>query len=288
MNWLEDLQQAIDYIEEHLLEPEMITSQKVAKEIFASEYNFRTLFRVITGYAVGEYIRNRRLSMAGEELLEGDSTVLDIAVKYGYDTAESFTKAFTRFHGQSPSQVRKSKSGVTTFTRMVLKVQACGGSRLDYSIEELPAMCLIGYEKAFNAAEIEGNNAEIPKFIRECYKADFEGVVAREESGKFKDAVIGYRYDKVGIMYYAFGVIGYSELPEDRYKSLEIPKRKWLCFPCENGGADTMQNLWYRIYTEFMPFSSYEVEHDRTLEVSYCRNGRNEKYLYIPLRPDKE
>ena len=80
MNWLEDLQQAIDYIEEHLLEPEMITSQKVAKEIFASEYNFRTLFRVSTGYAVGEYIRNRRLSQSGraveQKVVQGFSPLL--------------------------------------------------------------------------------------------------------------------------------------------------------------------------------------------------------------------
>jgi len=108
MDWLDNLQKAINYIEEHLLEDEMITDMNISHEIYSSTDSFRTIFRVITGYSVGEYIRNRRLSLSGEELIQSGHTILDIALKYGYDTPEGFTKAFSRFHGVTPSYVRKN------------------------------------------------------------------------------------------------------------------------------------------------------------------------------------
>ena len=123
MDWLVNLQRAIDYIEEHLLEDAFVTGENISKQIFSSEFNFRTIFRVITGYAIGEYIRNRRLSLAGEEIINSKQSILDIALKYGYDTPESFTKAFTRFHGVSPSHVRKNGTGLKTFTRIILNSQ---------------------------------------------------------------------------------------------------------------------------------------------------------------------
>ena len=98
MDWLDNLQKAINYIEEHLLEDEMITDMNISHEIYSSTDSFRTIFRVVTGYSVGEYIRNRRLSLSGEELIQSGHTILDIALKYGYDTPESFSRAFTRFH----------------------------------------------------------------------------------------------------------------------------------------------------------------------------------------------
>ena len=118
MDWLDDLQKAINYIEEHLLEDEMITDMNISNEIYSSTDSFRTIFRVITGYSVGEYIRNRRLSLSGEELIQSGHTILDIALKYGYDTPEGFTKAFSRFHGVTPSYVRKNRTGLRTFTRV--------------------------------------------------------------------------------------------------------------------------------------------------------------------------
>lgn len=107
MDWLDNLQKAINYIEEHLLEDEMITDMNISHEIYSSTDSFRTIFRVITGYSVGEYIRNRRLSLSGEELIQSGHTILDIALKYGYDTPEGFTKAFSRFLELRPLMLEK-------------------------------------------------------------------------------------------------------------------------------------------------------------------------------------
>lgn len=287
MNWLESLQTAIDYIEMHLLEDELITGENISNQVFSSEYNFRTVFRVITGYALGEYIRNRRLSLAGEELINTSTTVLDIAVKYGYDTAESFTKAFQRFHGVSPSYVRKNRRGLKTFTRVILKIQAVGGSTLDYSVEQMKEIRLVGYKKAFPDTDYEENNQRIPAFVQQCCDADFDGICKLASEGIFTDAVLGYRYDIDGSMWYAFGVNSQVEDIPEVYSVVEIPARKWLKFYCEEPTKEGMQHLWYRIYTEVIPCSSYHITDNETLEVSYCRNGKNERYLYMPLKEDK-
>lgn len=287
MNWLESLQTAIDYIEEHLLEDELITGENVSNQVFSSEYNFRTVFRVITGYALGEYIRNRRLSLAGEELINTKATVLDIAVKYGYDTAESFTKAFIRFHGVSPSYVRKNRQGLKTFTRVILKIQAVGGSVLDYSVEQTKEIRLVGYQKAFPNNDFEENNQRIPEFIQQCCDSDFDGICEFAAGGEFADAVLGYRYDIEGTLWYAFGVDSELEEIAEPYILKEIPAKKWLKFRCDTPSKEGMQKLWYRIYSEFLPCSSYRTMDNETLEVSYCRNGKNERYLYMPIKEDK-
>ena len=101
LNWTEGLINAIDYIETHLIDGEVLDQNTIARQAYSSPDNFRKVFHLITGYTIGEYIRNRRLSLAGEELISSNRSVTDIALEYGYDTPESFTKAFTRFHGNS-------------------------------------------------------------------------------------------------------------------------------------------------------------------------------------------
>lgn len=168
MNWTEGLINAIDYIETHLIDGEVLDQNTIARQAYSSPDNFRKVFHLITGYTIGEYIRNRRLSLAGEELISSNRTVTDIAFEYGYDTPESFTKAFTRFHGNSPSYVRNNKSGLRNFTRIVLRVTADGGSMLNYRIIMINNMCIAGYSRVFTSLDTAKNNVLIPKFTREC------------------------------------------------------------------------------------------------------------------------
>ena len=287
MEWLENLQNAVNYIEDNILEDDNLTAENISRQIYSSEYHFRTIFRVITGYAIGEYIRNRRLSLAGEELLLNDISVLDLAVKYGYDTAESFTKAFTRFHGVSPSYVRKKREGVKTFTRIILKVEAEGGSVLNYSLEEPGEITLVGYSERFPESTLEENNQLIPEFVKRCCDEDFSGLQQLAKVGVFANAVLGYRHDVDGELCYTFGAANDEKVLEEKYDVVNIPDRRWLRFPCEGETEQAMQKLWYRIYTEFLPFSSYRIDECVTLEVSYCMNGENRKYLYLPVKTDK-
>lgn len=104
MDWITGIQRAIDYVEDHITEP--VDFEEVAKCAYSSSFHFQRIFSILCGFTLGEYIRCRRLSLAGSELLSSDEKIIDIALRYGYDTPESFSRAFTRFHGITPSQAK--------------------------------------------------------------------------------------------------------------------------------------------------------------------------------------
>ena len=147
MDWITGMQKAIDYIEENLTEE--IDYEKVAAESFSSSYHFQRVFSILCGYTLGEYIRLRRLSLAGAELANGKDKVIDIALKYGYDSPDSFAKAFQKFHGITPSQARADGSMLKSFSRLSIKISLEGGSTMNYRIEEKSPMILTGFKVHF-------------------------------------------------------------------------------------------------------------------------------------------
>ena len=147
MDWITGMQKAIDYIEANLTEE--IDYEKVAAESFSSSYHFQRVFSILCGYTLGEYIRLRRLSLAGAELANGKEKVIDIALKYGYDSPDSFGKAFQKFHGITPSQARADGSMLKSFSRLSIKISLEGGSIMNYRIETKPQFTLLGYKKRF-------------------------------------------------------------------------------------------------------------------------------------------
>ena len=147
MDWITGMQKAIDYIEANLTEE--IDYEKVAAKSFSSSYHFQRVFSILCGYTLGEYIRLRRLSLAGVELANGKDKVIDIALKYGYDSPDSFAKAFQKFHGIIPSQARADGSKLKSFSRLSIKISLEGGSIMNYRIETKPQFTLLGYKKRF-------------------------------------------------------------------------------------------------------------------------------------------
>ena len=105
MNWIQGIQRAIDYVEANITEE--LDFDDVARQAFSSPFHFQRVFSMLCGFSLGDYIRMRRLSLAGEELSRGNAKIIEIALKYGYDTPESFSRAFTRFHGIAPSEARR-------------------------------------------------------------------------------------------------------------------------------------------------------------------------------------
>ena len=147
MDWITGMQKAIDYIEANLTEE--IDYEKVAAESFSSSYHFQRVFSILCGYTLGEYIRMRRLTLAGAELVNGKGKVIDIALKYGYDSPDSFAKAFLKFHGVTPSQARTDGNMLKSFSRLSIKISLEGGSIMNYRIERKPQLTLLGYKKHF-------------------------------------------------------------------------------------------------------------------------------------------
>lgn len=150
MDWVTGLQNAIDYMEEHLLEE--LDYDAIAAKGFSSPYHFQRVFSILCGFTIGEYIRSRRLSLAGAELAAGECRVIDAALKYGYESPDSFAKAFQRFHGVLPSRAREQGVELKSFSRLVLKITMEGGKMMNYRIEEKPEMILTGYKAHFTGA----------------------------------------------------------------------------------------------------------------------------------------
>ena len=148
MDWITGMQKAIDYIEANLTED--IDYEKVAAESFSSSYYFQRVFSILCGYTLGEYIRMRRLSLAGAELASGKEKVIDIALKYGYDSPDSFAKAFFKFHGITPSEARMNGKMLKSFSRLSIKISLEGGIVMNYRIEKKPELTLLGYKKHFD------------------------------------------------------------------------------------------------------------------------------------------
>lgn len=141
MDWVTGIQNAINYIENRLTDE--IDLELVAKEAACSEFYFQRIFSILCGVTLGDYIRNRRLTLAGNELCVSETKVIDIALKYGYESPESFTRAFTRFHGITPSEAKKDGSKLKSFSRLAVKITLSGGNIMDYKIVEKEAFDII-------------------------------------------------------------------------------------------------------------------------------------------------
>ena len=158
MELITSIRKAIDYMEKHLTDN--ISAQDVADQVYLSPFFLQKGFSLITGYGLGEYIRNRRLHNAALDLKETEDKVIDIALRYCYETPESFSKAFSRFHGVTPSQVRNS-TPFKPFLPIKINLTVQGGNNMDYKIKQMTGFKVIGFQKTFDT---ETSYAEIPKF----------------------------------------------------------------------------------------------------------------------------
>ena len=146
MDWIQGIQRAIDYIEENITEK--IDYEEVAKQAYSSSYHFQRVFGITCGFTLGEYIRRRKLTLAGNDLLSKKIKVIDVAFKYGYETAEGFSRAFFKLHGIMPSQVKKGCK-LKSFPRLLVTVKLFGENEMKYRIEEQEEIVLVGYKKRF-------------------------------------------------------------------------------------------------------------------------------------------
>ncbi len=255
MEWVKAINNAIEYMEDHLTEE--ITLGDIAENVYISAFHFQRAFSMMTGMSPTEYLRNRRLSQAGAELVKGDVKVLDVALKYGYDSPESFTKAFTRFHGVSPMQVRKGSS-LKFMNRYTIQIKIDGGSVMEYKIEKLEAMDLLMHAKEFRG---ETSEQEIPALWDEYYANEdyrkvpgYLGICAQKRTNS--DV---FRY---GIGCQASDVDG---VPEG-FELIHIPEYTWAVFRCVGPSPDAIQEMWDKIYKEWLPVAEYELIPDYYIE----------------------
>lgn len=291
MDWITGISKAIDYIEEHITEP--TDYARAAKEACSSPFNFQRVFALLCGYTLGDYVRMRRLTLAGEELLSTDAKVIDVALKYGYDSPESFSRAFTRFHGVSPSAVRKG-AAIRSFSRICVKLILTGGSIMEYRIEKKQAAKIICRRREFTKPGDDYTNREIPEFWNECGRdgsiqklcgyikdsAQFKGLLGVCFSTEMTDS--GFPYG-IGAEY-----DGESD-PQD-FEIVEIPAYTYAVFTVRGRMPDAFRETYRKICTEFFPQSGYEYGNGVEIEVYPSADVQNPDYsceIWIAVKPKK-
>ena len=147
--WIEGFQKSIDFVEQNLTEE--LTIEDIAAKADLSPFYYQRIFGALCGITVGEYIRARRMSLAAQDLSREDMKVIDVAVKYGYDSPDSFAKAFQKFHGITPSQARKISAPLKSFAPLHIKITLEGGNMLEYRIVETAPFTVVGIKRRFTA-----------------------------------------------------------------------------------------------------------------------------------------
>ena len=232
MNWIEGIDKAIDYIEANLTEE--LTIGEIAKKACVSPYYFQKSFALLCGFTVGEYIRRRRLALAGSDLLTTDDKVVDLALKYGYGSADSFTKAFTRFHGATPTAVRKSGRPIKTYAPLQLKLFVKGGFIMDYRIKKQDAFSV--KIKIRENEIVYLDDGKLPDFVQFAINI------------RYREELPSYRIERAA-----------PGEPTDGFDAVRVPGFLWAIFKCSGSTrTEARERTWERIRDEWLPQTNYE------------------------------
>ena len=288
------LQQAICYMEEHLLED--INYEDVARNTYMSSYNFHRTFSFMAGMTANEYIRNRRLSLAGQELQSTGISVLDAAYKYGYDTPESFSKAFSRFHGVTPKQAKHKGTELHLFNPLVIKIIMEGGSIMNYRMECSAGQKFIAMVRAFpNEIINDEEDHSIPDFWGECYEKNLiEPLKALRPEGK-RDlyGLCSPTVKNETHFNYGIGVIAdeetdiskWDDILKSGYSVWETKPMDYAVFKCFGTDGNCISETWNKFFKEFVPQTGYIQTDDTDFEI-YFEKGEEGLFceLWIPVK----
>lgn len=257
---LKELNQVMDYIEDHLTD-EDLSLDKISSFAGVSDYHFRQIFYHLIGYTLSEYVKGRRLSEASEDLLQG-AHVTEVSYRYGYQSLDGFTRAFKKWSGSLPSEVQKSGRGFS-FQRISFVIKVQGGTKMEYKIIEKPAFYFAGVSRRV-PMQFEGVNEEIVNLAKSITKEQ------REELHRLKNVepkeIINASYEadyhfekEEGHLTHLIGVLTTEETAGEGLELIPVPEASWAVFPNEGPFPKTLQDTMARIYSEWLPASSYEL-----------------------------
>jgi AraC family transcriptional regulator len=264
MDGFQKMLDSIEHIEDNL--DSYLSIQDIAAIACMSKFHFQRMFSMLTGYTVSEYIRNRRITVAAQELAHSKTKVIDVAFKYGYETPESFTKAFRRIHGISPSAARKYGNTLKAYPKLSFQIQMKGDVEMDYKIMEKDAFSVVG--KSIRTTTIGGENyRKIADFWVESNQDGFVQKLGGNagELGLF-GICIDFDNTQENLTYLIGAEKNINNLPVD-WEEHQIPAAAWVVFPVHGAMPDAMPKVWKRIFSEWFPATGYEHAGGPELEV---------------------
>ncbi len=290
MDWLDRMNTVIDYVEGHL--DSEIDYKMIGRVAGCSVFHLQRMFTFIADLPLNEYIRRRRLTNAAFELNHTDCKVIDVALKYGYESSESFSRAFKKMHGISPSGAKKPGATLKAYPKISFTISIKGDAVMNYRIEQKGPFTAFGFATEIPLANGQ-NLVQIPKMWSDrwsdgsCLKliedAKASGIVL--DGGSGPNAAL-YDFTETEIRY-MICLITSGKAPEG-YEALSIPALTWAIFPTEThtmeGTAEAIQKVWKEIYPQWFQESGYEHANAPEFEMYYCHEGeKRHSEVWIPV-----
>lgn len=278
MEWIERLNQAIGYIEEHLKDD--IDYGQLAKIACCSSYHFQRMFTYMAGIPLSEYIRRRKMSLASVDLQFGDKKIIDVAGEYGYQSPTAFNRAFQNIHGIAPSAVKNEGVSIKSFPPIVFKITVKGVEEMNYRIEKKDAFRIIGVSQPLDK-EIENNFAVVPKMWQEAaLNGTIQGLAGLMDTAPMGLLGVSICNDMEQWKYF---IAVSSTKDTNEYEEYIVPVSTWAIFT-GTGTNQSIQELEQRIVTEWLPTSGYEYANAPDIEVYLNPDPQNAQYeVWIPV-----
>ncbi len=297
MNWITGIETAVEYIENNLTEK--LDYEDIAAKAFCSSYHFQRMFSVFAGCTLGEYIRAHRMTLAGAQLKYSDIKVLDLAIQYGYENPESFTRAFTKFHGVTPSQARKADVQLKSFSRLSNYESVEGGNFIDYRVVELNQKMFLGYKKHFDGVpygderRIQEQDLFLSTRNRQWMLKGFSAACTDSFDQSIDYCIIDNIEDDGYDFYYAQPVgriefVSEKIRPELSLKEIVLPGGAYAVFKTkkERYPTEAYLKLCRHIFCEWLPSTNYQLCLAPELVIYHWNNDIKEnRYIeiYIPV-----
>ena len=287
MEWLRQLNNAIEYIESNL--DSEISYDEAARIACCSTYYFQRIFTYVTGVSLAEYIRRRRMTQAAFELQQTDKRVLDIALKYGYTSPTSFNRAFQKVHGITPVAVKSMGSKLYAYLPIRFSVNVAGGNSIPYHIEEKGSIRIVGVRTQL-VEDMETNLKEVPKFWENALNGQQFSKICRLSQGE-PEGILGVSvFQNPDNIYYYIAASSNSPVPNGMYE-YEIPAATWAVFENDGYFKESVQEVFRRFYTEWLLFSGYEYAGFPDMEVypvveNGAIHGHSEVWIAIKNKED--
>lgn len=289
MDWIGRVNGVIHYIEDHL--DGEIDPAALAAIACCSVYNLQRMFSFIADKPLSEYIRERRLTMAAFDLINGNDRIIDLAVKYGYDSADAFSRAFQRYHNVLPSRARTETVLLKSCPVLSFHITIKGATEMNYQIEQWPAFTITGFAYPIKTAEAfdvipgiwqtawnDGTMKKLHALFRQAdYRpAGFIGMAAGGQWGASEE------------MEYRIGVTTHVDRPDcaeipapEGMVQRRLPAATWVIFNADGELPAAVQRIYKQFYSEWLPSSGYELE---DLPVLECYKQENGQEVWIAIR----
>lgn len=281
MEWLDHLNTSIAYVEENLTG--RIELERAAQLAQCSSYHYQRMFSYIADVTLGEYIRRRKMSLAGVDLQRGEK-VVDVAGKYGYDSPTSFNRVFKSIHGMTPKEAKQSGAKLTSYPMLTFKLTVKGVQAMEYQLIDKDAFQVTGFGLKL-AQDMEAAQKRIPEFWNEV-----------SSSGKLEQLIPHMDQNNPGVMgislmtsevqdawEYVIGVA--SNDTTEEFAQYEIPAAKWAVFSGTGPMPGAIQELQQQVFTEWLPTSGFEYAELPDIELYLNMEPENAQFqVWLPVR----